>query len=104
MCQSSLHVFREMGNDVPIEFKHSEQSEKEECSAVIDNPKSTISKSILSLCNRISRSQSLTALGLMGIDSQELTGADAPIFGTNIQFLWLLRNKLPVRFLSNMLY
>ena len=40
----------------------------------------------------------------MGISSQEFTGADVPIFSTNMQSLWLLQNKLPVLFLSNMLY
>ena len=99
-----LHVFQEMGNDVPIDFKHSEQCAKDECTVVIDSPKSTVINSLLSICNRISQSQPLSSLCLMGIDSQELTGADVPIFGTHIQSLWLLQNKLPVRFLSNMLY
>ena len=98
---SRLYVFH---NDVPIDFKDSERRAKEECSVMIHYPDSSVSKSLLSICKRIGQSQPLTALCLMGIDSQELIGADVPIFGTNIHFLWLLQNKLPVRFLSNMLY
>ena len=101
---SSLHIFWEMGNDVPVDCKYSEQFEKGESTVMIYYPKSTLNKSLLSICKRISQSQPLSALCLMGIDSQELTGADVPIFGTNIQSLWLLQNKLPVGFLSNMLY
>ena len=101
---SRLHVFLEIDNDIPFDFKHSEQCAKDECSVVIYYPDSIVSRSLLSLCYRISQFQPLTAMCMLGINSQELTGADVPIFGTNIQFLWLLQNKLPVPFLSNMLY
>ena len=101
---SSLHAFWKMDKDVPVDFKHSERCLKDECSVVLYYPDSTVSKSLLSICKRISQSQPLTALYLMGMSSQELTGADVPIFSTNMQFLWLLQNKLPVLFLSNMLY
>ena len=58
---SRLYVFGKIDNDIPIDFKHSEQRAKEECSVVIHYPDSSVSKSLLSICKRISQSQPLTA-------------------------------------------
>ena len=92
---SKLHVFPDMHNDVPVDVKCGEHGAKVECSVVIFFPDSALRKSLMPKCKRFSQCQTLTALSLMGIDSQELTAADVPIFGRNIQHLCLLNNKLP---------
>ena len=103
---SRLYVFPDMRNRVSVDINQSEceHSGKNECSVVIYYPTANSINSLLSICNRISQYQSLVALYLKGIDSQELTAADVPIFGTKIQFLWLLENEFQAQFLSNMLY